>query len=274
MRNVRFFATGLAVLALTLTTCSRPSRDGELWMRVEGSGSPTVVFESGLGDGAESWEPVIAQLADWTRVVAYDRAGLGQSPPAKAPRSARQIAQELHQALGTAEIAPPYVLVGHSAGGFYVRVFASLYPDEMAALVLVDPTPEDFFQKVAAVQSPSERQKFAEQMDSYAAEASPGRKAEWDQWKGFGEEARSASLPAGLPVLLLTGMRLEPGRSNPRVQALWLDLHRQWVAQTGSARHIVTRKSGHYIHHDEPELVNGAIRQAVEMARQAGRIGG
>lgn len=268
MRNLRFFMTGLALLTLALTACSRRPGDGELWMRVEGSGAPAVVFEAGLGDSSESWEPVLARVADWTRVVAYDRAGLGQSPPASAPRSARQIAQELHQALGKTEIAPPYVLVGHSAGGFYVRVFASLYPDEVAALVLVDPTHEDFFQKVAAVQSPSERQTFAKQMDDYAAEASPGRKAEWDQLKGIGEEARSARLPAGLQIILLTGMRLEPGRSNPRVQALWLDLHRKWAAQAG-ARHIVTRKSGHYIHHDEPELVNEAIRQAVELARQA-----
>lgn len=270
-----FFVTGLVALVLAGAGCSRPAE--ELRMRIQGSGSPAVVFESGLGDSSDSWNPVIREVAAWTRVVAYDRAGLGESPPARAPRTARQIALELHQALGKAEIAPPYVLVGHSAGGFYVRVFANLYPDEVAALVLVDPTPEDFFQKVAAVQAPGEHEKLAEQMERYVAEASPGRKAEWEQLDGLSAEARSAPLPAGLPVTLLTGMKLEPGRNNPRVQALWLELHRQWMAQgaaqAGTAEHIVTRKSGHYIHHDEPELVVEAIRQAVERARQAGRTG-
>lgn len=269
MMKARFFMTGLAALALAVAACSRPA--DELRMRVQGSGSPAVIFESGLGDSSESWDPVISRVAALTRVVAYDRAGLGESPPASAPRSARQIAHELHQALGKAGIPPPYVLVGHSAGGFYVRVFASLYPEEVSALVLVDPSHEDFFRKVAAVQSPSEREELTRQMASYAAEASPGRKAEWDRLESVGEEARAAALPAGLPVILLTGMKLDAERRNPSVQALWLDLHRdlfrQWGSvQAGVARHIVTRKSGHYIHHDEPELVVEAVRQAVEQA--------
>lgn len=268
MRKAGSFMTGLAALALAVAACSRPS--DEIWMRVQGTGSPAVIFESGLGDASNSWDPVFSRVAALTRAVGYDRAGLGQSPPARAPRSARQIAQELHQTLGKSGVAPPYVLVGHSAGGYYVRVFASLYPEEVSALVLVDPTHEDFFRKVAAVQSPSEREELARQMASYAADASPGRKAEWDQLESIGEEARAAALPAGLPVILLTGMKLEPGRRNPRVQALWLDLHRQWIAESGTARHIVTRKSGHYIHHDEPELVVEAVRQAVEQARRTG----
>lgn len=268
MIKARFFLAGLAVLALAGAACSRPS--GELWMEVQGSGSPAVIFESGLGDSSESWDPVISQVAALTRVVAYDRAGLGKSPPAQAPRSARQIAQELHQALGKAGIAPPYVLVGHSAGGFYVRVFASLYPQEVSALVLVDPSHEDFSRKVAAVQSPSERQELKEQIASYEAQMSPGTKAEWDQFESVGEEARAAALPAGLPVILLTGMKLDAERRNPRAKALWLDLHRKWAKEAGVGRHIVTRKSGHYIHHDEPELVVEAIRQAVEQARRPG----
>jgi pimeloyl-ACP methyl ester carboxylesterase len=272
MRNNVFFVTGLVALVLAFAGCSRPPEG--LRMHVQGSGSPAVVLEAGLGDASDSWDPVIRKLAARTRVVAYDRAGLGDSPPTRAPRTARQNAQELHEALGKAGITPPYVLAGHSAGGFYVRVFASLYPDEVAALVLVDPTPEDFFQKVAAVQSPDEHQKLTEQMERHVADASPGRKAEWEQLDGLSAEVRSAPLPAGLPVTLLTGMKLEPGRSNPRVQALWLELHRKWVAQAGTAEHIVTRKSGHYIHHDEPELVIEAIRQAVEKTRQAGRTGG
>ncbi len=83
------------------------------------------------------------QVAERTRVVAYDRAGVGWSDRGPEPRDGRQIATELHTALEAAAVGGPYVLVGHSFGGVYVRIFADLYPDEVAGLVLVDPTHPD-----------------------------------------------------------------------------------------------------------------------------------
>ncbi len=83
-----------------------------------------------------------------TRTLTYLRAGIGRSAPGPEPRSAEQIARELHALLATLQIAPPYVLVGHSAGGLYVRVFAHLYPQEIAGLILVDPATEDFYDRM------------------------------------------------------------------------------------------------------------------------------
>ena len=100
---------------------------------------PTVVFESGLMSTVLSWTDVAEHLSQSFHVVRYDRAGLGWSDIGPMPRTAEQIAEELHALLERAAIPPPYVLVGHSFGGLTMPVFAKRFPQEVAGLVLVDP---------------------------------------------------------------------------------------------------------------------------------------
>ena len=103
-----------------------------------GSG-PTVVLEAGLMSTVLSWTALQRKLARSSRVVSYDRAGLGWSDIGPMPRTAERIAGELHELLKRAAIAPPYVLVGHSFGGLTMPVFAALFPKDVAGMVLVDP---------------------------------------------------------------------------------------------------------------------------------------
>ena len=108
-----------------------------------GSGSPTVVFESGWGDWAPAWSVVQPRIAKWTRACSYDRAGAGFSDPGPMPRTSVRIADELHAALHHAGIAGPYILVGSAFGGDSVRTFADRYMREVAGLVLVDADSDD-----------------------------------------------------------------------------------------------------------------------------------
>jgi pimeloyl-ACP methyl ester carboxylesterase len=108
-----------------------------------GSGSPSVVFDSGWGDWAPAWSKVQPEVARWTRACSYDRGGTGFSDPGPMPRSSLRIAEELRTALHHAGIAGPYILVGSAFGGDNVRTFADLYMDEVAGLVLVDADPDD-----------------------------------------------------------------------------------------------------------------------------------
>ncbi len=107
-----------------------------------GEGSPTVILESGAG--AFSLQNIARQesLRKDTRVCVYDRAGMGWSEARPETRTAWEIARELHTLLASAHIDPPYVMVGPSNGGLYVRAYAADYPDEAAGLVLLDPTSE------------------------------------------------------------------------------------------------------------------------------------
>lgn len=109
----------------------------------QGQGSPTVVLEAGLSHGAIEWSRVQSEVAKFTRVCAYDRSGHGWSDSGPEPRTSQRIAEELHTLLSRAGLEGPYVLVGQSIGGLHVRLYASLHPDEVAGMVLVDAGHED-----------------------------------------------------------------------------------------------------------------------------------
>ena len=108
-----------------------------------GEGSPTVILDSGLGDSYLSWSRVQPQIAQFTRVCAYDRAGLGFSDSSPEPRTSKVMAEELHSLLQAAKIPPPYVIVGHSMGGYNVRVYTSMYRHQIVGMVLVDASHPD-----------------------------------------------------------------------------------------------------------------------------------
>jgi pimeloyl-ACP methyl ester carboxylesterase len=97
-----------------------------------------VVLDAGMISFSSNWAWVQPELAKSVRVVAYDRAGLGWSDPGPTPRDAGTSSRELHAALRSAGITGPYVLAGHSYGGLTVRAYASLYPEDVAGMVLVD----------------------------------------------------------------------------------------------------------------------------------------
>jgi pimeloyl-ACP methyl ester carboxylesterase len=108
-----------------------------------GRARPAVILESGLGIPAIGWQLVQPRIAKFATVCSYDRAGYGWSGAGPFPRTSREIATELHTLLKNAHVSPPYVLVGHSFGGFNIRLFNQLYPAEAAAFVFVDSSQED-----------------------------------------------------------------------------------------------------------------------------------
>jgi pimeloyl-ACP methyl ester carboxylesterase len=140
----------IVFLALTTRARARLRRqfppDGQLvdiggyrlHLHVEGEGVPTVVLEAGAGGIGLTWELVRPAIAKVTRVVVYDRAGLGWSDPSPKPRTADVMAEELHTLLGNAGIPGPHILTGRSLGGPVARQFAAQYPEEVAGLVMVD----------------------------------------------------------------------------------------------------------------------------------------
>jgi len=108
-----------------------------------GSGSPTVVFDAGLGDTTAKWGLIQPVIAEHTKACSSDRAGLGFSDAAERPGTSASSADDLHRLLRAAHIAPPYILVGHSLGGMNVRLYADRHLSDVAGMVLVDPSHED-----------------------------------------------------------------------------------------------------------------------------------
>lgn len=269
MKRRAFNLSCFALVIATMTACrSTEPIEGNrtvdiggchLHMLVAGRGGPVVVLESGLGDTISSWEKVQPEVAKFARVVAYDRAGLGRSDPALTePRTTAQIARELRTALHKAKLPPPYVLVGHSMGGFHVRLFAHQFPKEVAGLVLVDPSAEDWNDLLEA-QFPDE---YAKMMAWRTRDHPEGMKKELATWETSKKEARAARPLPDVPVVLFTGLKGNPGGTG-----IILKLHTEWLQNIPRATHIVTEKSGHYLHTNEPELVVNAISNIVAGAR-------
>ena len=115
----------------------------QLRLDCRGSGSPTVVLEAGASIYSIAWARVQDDVAKFTRVCSYDRAGLGWSDSVREAQSPQQVAETLHTLLANGGEKPPYLMVGHSLGGIYVRAFAALYPDDVAGMVLVDSSHEN-----------------------------------------------------------------------------------------------------------------------------------
>ncbi len=117
----------------------------QLHINCTGTGSPTVILDAGLGGSSLDWSKVQPAVARFTRVCSYDRAGYGWSQSGPGPRTSQQIVTELHLLLAKAKINGPYVLVGHSAGGLNMRLYAYRYPADVVGMVLLDATSEHQF---------------------------------------------------------------------------------------------------------------------------------
>jgi pimeloyl-ACP methyl ester carboxylesterase len=264
--------SGVALLLATQTqTFSRVDAAGpKLRMLIAGSGSPAVVFETGGDAPLELWGSVTSEVSKFAKTISYDRAGNGLSNKATAPRDGRHIATELHTALHNANAAPPYILVGHSIGGPYIRVFAGMYPDEVAGMVLIDPTQEEM---------------IAWDKD-HGFEQSGLNECGPDSERGCAvatlAHAHESHIPANIPVFLIHIMwppatlslwSVEKQESSEmKIQMmrapLSLKFHKEWVEKIPGGQLIVTDKSFHgTINLEEPELVIRTIRQAIEKAR-------
>lgn len=226
---------------------------------VAGTGGPTVVLESGLGDSRKPWDSLYLDVARFTRVVRYDRAGYGASAERRDAATLAAMAADLHGMLTAARLEPPYVLVGHSLGGAIIRAYAHQFPAEVAGMVFVDPLTE----QMLAHLTPEQLKEGLAEQDRASASGPPGLRAEWDHLKGETlanfPELRSFSRPPEVPmVLLIAGTDRPPGW----VQAV-LDQYAPWLTGGGEARIIFSSQSTHYIQLDEPAMVVEAVRRVV-----------
>jgi pimeloyl-ACP methyl ester carboxylesterase len=119
-----------------------------LHLNCVGSGTPTVILESGLGEPGAYWGWISAAVEHDTRVCAYDRAGRGWSDPAPVSQDGVAVAADLHTLLDRGGVNGPFVLVGHSSGAEYVRIFAGRYPEQVAGMVLLDGQPPEAFERL------------------------------------------------------------------------------------------------------------------------------
>ena len=143
-----------------------------------GSGSPTVILEAAASASWMAWRNVQPALSKKTRVCSYDRAGHGWSDVRPGPRDADHIATELHDLLDSAGVQRPLLLVGHSAGGLYVREFARRYPAEVAGMALLDASSPGMLSTL-----PTFRASYEEGLREYPANVRREKLRLWSGWE-------------------------------------------------------------------------------------------
>jgi pimeloyl-ACP methyl ester carboxylesterase len=252
--------------------------DRALFISCNGSGTPTVILEAGLGADQSSWAQVQPALAAKTRVCSYDRAGLGQSDGAQTPRTSAEVVVDLHALLSAAQIAPPYVLVGHSFGALHARLYTARYPDEVHGLVLLDPVHEDWWSEAAALlpaPSDGEAQRLTV-FRSYLERdvADPALNAEQFDIPASAALLRTSGDLADRPLIVVSAARrdiLAPGLP-PRLEDELYGLFQRTLPQrllalSSDSTQVIAEQSGHNIPHEQPALVVAAIGAVVDATR-------
>lgn len=232
-----------------------------------GSGPPVAVFQAGLGDGRAVWANVIDRVTPDLAVFAYDRPGYGDSSAVPAsPRDPCAVAHEMHRVLRAAGVKPPYLLVGHSIGGLYQYAYARLYPADVAAVLLVDPTHPDHWARMQR-EAPAAARVAA---GMRAAVFGPAMRAEFDAQATPACDAELLAQPApAATVRLLVRSSFELAETGA-FEAMVRRLEADWPRLLPTATRRQVEGAGHYIQKDRPDVVAQELRA---LARAAGQRG-
>ncbi len=267
-----------------------------LYLECRGTGSPTVILESGYRTPGITWRDDLAQpdnprimtmegVAGTTRVCTYDRPGTpitddagtvipSRSDDVPMPRSMRDVVADLHALIDAAGITGPIVLVGHSLGGMMVRLYAATYPDDIVGMVLVDP----FSELLQETLGPTDWAAYLE-----AVQAVPPAASAYSSFEVIDiaeavtllQEATAITPLPSMPFIVLTRGVSMPLPDDPggefaaRVERGWRASHDLLVELVPGGELVVATESGHYIMLDQPELVIASILEVVDASRSA-----
>ncbi len=241
----------------------------EIFLSCQGSGSPTVILEHGLGTTGADFGIVQGAIAATNRVCYTSRAGMGFSDPIPGGgvRTAQDAADDLSAVLAAADVPGPYVLVGHSFGGLVVRLFADQHPADVAGVVLVDTTHEDLTDRV--------REAISVEAWNEVAVFFGSENAELMDLEASGAEAAAAGDLADVPLVVLQAAREEVEPPPPGISQATADeveaatrsiegeLQLDLANLSTNGRHVLVEGSGHFIQIDRPDAVIDAINSVL-----------
>jgi pimeloyl-ACP methyl ester carboxylesterase len=261
-----------------------------LYLECHGKGAPTVILESGYHNSSDPWSHseaaapatgpgVLPSLAAGHRVCAYDRPGTlrypdppsitDRSSPAAMPRTAQDVVQDLHALLGAARLPGPYVLVGHSLGGLFIRLYAQTYPEQVRALAFVDAFPVEI-PGLMGSDWPTYRQALDQPLPEFANSASF---EEIDIDKSVAQIGTAPAVPP-VPTVVLT--RTEPfavpgtvtQEQSAKLEQVWRDASADLIGLRPQTPHLIATGSDHFIQVHQPDLVVAGVLLAVQRSEQ------
>lgn len=234
-----------------------------LYLDCRGAGSPTIVLEAGSGATSSTWSAVLGELAATTRTCAYDRAGRGRSDPT-GQRTLSEAGAELRTLLENAGESPPYLVVGHSLGGAFARVFANDHRADVVGVVMVDTFDPDLQEAWIHPLLDTLEPDYEAVLDGLRATVASVDALDW----ATSETQLRTSDISGLPVEVLRAPRYEPRLSearNAEIAEAWQDAYA--TLSPGLVRWTIAWGAGHDVHIDRPDAVIDAARRLVDAWR-------
>lgn len=228
--------------------------------------TPSIVLISGFGSELLTWQKLYATLDPNTTVFTYNRAGVGASVNIPGVRDAQTIAAEMRDVLNANKIKPPYILVAHSMGGIYARMFYHLNPDKVKGIVLVDATHEQQLDSLLSlIPQPDRDMAIAAMIAANDQELNtmPEGSLKEEFRANFAtnyQQIKQYPAITNVPMYVITSTKITDDNP-PFIADIHRALHQQWATSAGvNGRFVVTDKSGHYIHIEEPGLVAQGIQ--------------
>lgn len=262
-----------------------------------GHGSPTVIFELGVGSASAAWSNVHKQVSLFTTACAYDRPGLGYSEPTDQPLRSSNVALRLSKLLRAAKIDDDLVLVGWSAGGVYAREFQQRYPERVAAMLFVESSHEQQASRLPQLQGdgPDPMLRIAKHLAPFGlvrlsgildhrVDRGPGSDefksrlkaiynqshildAVWRESEAFNLDINASQPPSSvgaLPIIVLASGNSDMSREERDARH---ELQQELTQLSSNGKLIIATESGHHIYADQPALLIESVKDAVLLAR-------
>jgi len=238
---------------------------GKLQYHIRGNGAPRLVLINGGSGPLEGWMRVLPEISKSSTVFAYNRFGVAGSDKPTEAQDGRTIIETLREALNKVGFEPPYLLVGHSLGGLYANLYASLYPEEVAGMVLIESShPQDLELQAYQGNFVKAINKLLSMFDSL----SPHKQYNEVHFvhQTADQVAQHHAFP-DIPVYVITGgkeNRMMPEGARQRR----LENQKNLLTLSTSSKHIIAEKSGHFPQLTEPRVVIDAIRACIDHVNQ------
>ena len=224
---------------------------------LSGEGETTVILDAGLGGTSEDWSKVQPEVANFSKVFSYSRAGLGQSEKALIPRTCKDIISDLRSLLLSANLHPPYILVAHSWSGINARWFASQYPEEIAGMVLIDAVHENKYEQFEKILSEEKANRM------WAFVKDPSKNDENIDRMASIEQVHGKQILFDFPLIILTR-----ATDSDEMNKIETNLQAEFLKLSTNSRQYFSKHNDHFIQNLEPELVIDSIRQVVELIKE------
>lgn len=256
----------------------------QLHINCVGEGSPTVIVDVGLGDDSTDWLPVQASAKVDSRICVFDRPGYGWSDFGPQPRNSYRIAQELETLLQQANIPPPYVMVGHSFGGYNIRVFTAMHPEAVKGMVLVDASHEEQYDRfqislpqhynrrsniLVVPKSTDDTATYLNKPQVLRERAFHAARAEISSLSESAKQVQASPELPNIPLVIVTRGLPEwfGDLTQQNREKTWSDLQQQLYLLSPQSQQVFAHQSGHDIPQKQPQIIIDAINNVLERTR-------